>query len=310
MVRYISSKFIYMLVSIFVLATLTFMLMKVIPGDPFMSEKAVPPEVKARLMAQYGLDKPLYQQYGQYLNNIIHGDLGVSMKMQNQDVGRVIRDSFGFSLRLGIVSIIVSVVVGVSLGMIAALNHRKLMDNFAMVVAVIGVSVPSFVLASFMQYFLGVKLRWFNVAGLNGPLDYVMPVIALSALSIAFIARLTRSSMLDVLHADYIKTAKAKGLTNWYIIRKHVIRNGILPVVTYLGPLTANVLTGSVVIESIFGIGGLGKVFVYNISNRDYPMIMGITLFYGIILMVARFLTDIAYGLVDPRIKLARRKEG
>lgn len=310
MVRYISSKFIYMLVSIFVLATLTFMLMKVIPGDPFMSEKAVPPEVKARLMAQYGLDKPLYQQYGQYLNNIIHGDLGVSMKMQNQDVGRVIRDSFGFSLRLGIVSIIVSVVVGVSLGMVAALNHRKLMDNIAMVVAVIGVSVPSFVLASFMQYFLGVKLRWFNVAGLNGPLDYVMPVIALSALSIAFIARLTRSSMLEVLHADYIKTAKAKGLTNWYIIRKHVIRNGILPVVTYLGPLTANVLTGSVVIESIFGIGGLGKVFVYNITNRDYPMIMGITLFYGIILMVARFLTDIAYGLVDPRIKLARRKEG
>ncbi|MBU5440503.1 ABC transporter permease [Paenibacillus sp. MSJ-34] len=310
MVRYISSKFIYMLVSIFVLATLTFMLMKVIPGDPFMSEKAVPPEVKARLMAQYGLDKPLYQQYGQYLNNIIHGDLGVSMKMQNQDVGRVIRDSFGFSLRLGIVSIIVSVVVGVSLGMIAALNHRKLMDNIAMVLAVIGVSVPSFVLASFMQYFLGVKLRWFNVAGLNGPLDYVMPVIALSALSIAFIARLTRSSMLEVLHADYIKTAKAKGLTNWYIIRKHVIRNGILPVVTYLGPLTANVLTGSVVIESIFGIGGLGKVFVYNITNRDYPMIMGITLFYGIILMVARFLTDIAYGLVDPRIKLTRRKEG
>lgn len=294
----------------FVLASLTFGLMKVIPGDPFMSEKAVPPEVKAKLFAQYGLDKPILEQYGIYLNNILHGNLGVSMKLQNQEVTKVISDSFKYSLRLGLVSIVVSVIVGVSLGMLAALKHRKLLDNLAMVVAVIGISVPSFVLASFMQYAFGVKLMWLPVAGLDGPLTYVMPVLALSALSIAFIARLTRSSMLEVLSADYIKTARAKGLTAGTILRRHVLRNGILPVVTYIGPLAANVITGSVVIESIFGISGLGKVFVQVITNRDYPMIMGITLFYGIILMVARFATDISYGFIDPRIKLRSRKEG
>ncbi len=294
----------------FVLASLTFGLMKVIPGDPFMSEKAVPPEVKAKLFAQYGLDKPILEQYGIYLNNIVHGNLGVSMKLQNQEVTKVISDSFKYSLRLGLVSIVVSVIVGVSLGMLAALKHRRLLDNLAMVVAVIGISVPSFVLASFMQYALGVKLMWLPVAGLDGPLSYIMPVLALSALSIAFIARLTRSSMLEVLSADYIKTARAKGLTAGTILRRHVLRNGILPVVTYIGPLAANVITGSVVIESIFGISGLGKVFVQVITNRDYPMIMGITLFYGIILMVARFATDISYGFIDPRIKLRSRKEG
>jgi len=299
-----------MLVSMFVLASLTFGLMKVIPGDPFMSEKAVPPEVKAKLFAQYGLDKPILEQYGIYLNNILHGNLGVSMKLQNQEVTKVISDSFKYSLRLGLVSIVVSVIVGVSLGMLAALKHRKLLDNVAMVVAVIGISVPSFVLASFMQYAFGVKLMWLPVAGLDGPLTYIMPVLALSALSIAFIARLTRSSMLEVLSADYIKTARAKGLTAGTILRRHVLRNGILPVVTYIGPLAANVITGSVVIESIFGISGLGKVFVQVITNRDYPMIMGITLFYGIILMVARFATDISYGFIDPRIKLRSRKEG
>ncbi|WP_314584500.1 ABC transporter permease [Paenibacillus terrigena] len=310
MARYVFSKFFFMLVSMFVLASLTFGLMKVIPGDPFMSEKAVPPEVKAKLFAQYGLDKPILEQYGIYLNNIVHGNLGVSMKLQNQEVTKVISDSFKYSLRLGLVSIVVSVIVGVSLGMLAALKHRRLLDNLAMVVAVIGISVPSFVLASFMQYALGVKLMWLPVAGLDGPLSYIMPVLALSALSIAFIARLTRSSMLEVLSADYIKTARAKGLTAGTILRRHVLRNGILPVVTYIGPLAANVITGSVVIESIFGISGLGKVFVQVITNRDYPMIMGITLFYGIILMVARFATDISYGFIDPRIKLRSRKEG
>ncbi|WP_018756695.1 ABC transporter permease [Paenibacillus terrigena] len=310
MARYVFSKFFFMLVSMFVLASLTFGLMKVIPGDPFMSEKAVPPEVKAKLFAQYGLDKPILEQYGIYLNNILHGNLGVSMKLQNQEVTKVISDSFKYSLRLGLVSIVVSVIVGVSLGMLAALKHRKLLDNLAMVVAVIGISVPSFVLASFMQYAFGVKLMWLPVAGLDGPLTYIMPVLALSALSIAFIARLTRSSMLEVLSADYIKTARAKGLTAGTILRRHVLRNGILPVVTYIGPLAANVITGSVVIESIFGISGLGKVFVQVITNRDYPMIMGITLFYGIILMVARFATDISYGFIDPRIKLRSRKEG
>lgn len=260
-------------------------------------------------MEQYDLDKPVFQQYTKYLGNIIQGDFGLSMKKQGQSVTDIIVDTFGPSLRLGLIAIVVSVIVGVLLGMLAALYHRKLIDNIAMIISVLGIAVPSFVLASLLQFVLAEKAGIFNVMGFEGPLDYVLPVMALSAQPIAFIARLTRSSMLEVLHSDYIKTAKAKGL-NWFAIMfRHVIRNGILPVVTYVGPMTANIITGSVVIEQIFGIGGIGKQFVESITNRDYTVIMGITIFYGILLMLARFVTDIVYVFVDPRIKLTGGKE-
>lgn len=286
-----------------------FFLMKAIPGDPFMGEKKPSPEILARLMEQYDLDKPVFQQYTKYLGNIVQGDFGLSMKKQGQSVTDIIVDTFGPSLRLGLIAIVVSVIVGVLLGMLAALYHRKLIDNIAMIISVLGIAVPSFVLASLLQYVLAEKAGIFNVMGFEGPLDYVLPVMALSAQPIAFIARLTRSSMLEVLHSDYIKTAKAKGL-NWFAIMfRHVIRNGILPVVTYVGPMTANIITGSVVIEQIFGIGGIGKQFVESITNRDYTVIMGITIFYGILLMLARFVTDIVYVFVDPRIKLTGGKE-
>ncbi|WP_172249780.1 ABC transporter permease [Saccharibacillus deserti] len=310
MARYVTSKLLYTLLSLFILITATFFLMKAIPGDPFMSEKEVPASIRARLEAQYGLDKPLMTQYVNYLGNIVQGDLGISMKKLNQEVSHIIGQTFGVSLRLGLIAVVVSTIVGVALGLLAALYHRKFIDSMVMVLAVIGIAVPSFVLASLLQYALGLKLGWFPITGLKTPLGYVLPVMALSAGPIAYIARLTRSSMLEVLHADYIKTAKAKGLKWPAILWKHVIRNGILPVVTYVGPMTANVITGSVVVERIFGIGGIGKVFVESISNRDYTMIMGITLFYGIILMLARFITDIVYVLVDPRIKLTSGKEG
>lgn len=310
MVRYVANKFFYMLVSLFVLISATFFLMKAIPGDPFTSEKKIPDEIRQRLYEQYGLDKPVYQQYFKYLGNIVQGDFGVSMKRMNQDVSHIIGQTFSASLKLGLVAILVSVIVGVLLGMLAALYHRKFIDSAAMVLAVLGIAVPSFVLATVLQYVFASKLGWVNVMGFKEPRDYVLPVMALSAQPIAFIARLTRSSMLEVLHADYIKTAKAKGL-NWIaILFRHVLRNGILPVVTYMGPMTANIVTGSVVIEQIFGIGGIGKQFVEAISVRDYPIIMGITIFYGILLMVARFITDVAYVFVDPRIKLTGEKEG
>jgi oligopeptide transport system permease protein len=310
MVRYVANKFFYMLVSLFVLISATFFLMKAIPGDPFTSEKKVPPEIKARLYEQYGLDKPLYHQYFKYLGEIAQGDFGVSMKRLNQDVTHLIGQTFSASLKLGVIAIIVSVIVGVFLGMMAALYHRKFIDSAAMVLAVLGIAVPSFVVASVLQYVFAAKLHWVPVSGFKGPLYYVLPVAALSAQPIAFIARLTRSSMLEVLHADYIKTAKAKGLSWAAILSRHVLRNGILPVVTYLGPMAANIVTGSVVIEQIFGIGGIGKQFVEAIGVRDYTVIMGITIFYGILLMVARFITDIAYVFVDPRIKLSGGKEG
>ncbi|OWA36700.1 peptide ABC transporter permease [Saccharibacillus sp. O16] len=310
MARYITSKFLYTLLSLFILITATFFLMKAIPGDPFMSEKAVPAPIRERLEAQYGLDKPEIVQYVNYLGNIVQGDLGISMKKLNQEVSHIIGQTFGVSLKLGLIAVVVSTIIGVALGLLAALYHRKMIDSVVMVLAVLGIAVPSFVLASLIQYVFGLKLDLFPITGLKSALGYVLPVAALSAQPIAFIARLTRSSMLEVLHADYIKTAKAKGLKWPAILWKHVIRNGILPVVTYIGPMTANVITGSVVIERIFGIGGIGKVYVDSITNRDYTMIMGITLFYGIILMFARFVTDIVYVLVDPRIKLTSSKEG
>ncbi|MFD1885382.1 ABC transporter permease [Paenibacillus wenxiniae] len=308
MVRYIAGKFFFMLVSLFVLISLTFFLMKIIPGDPFMSEKAVQPQIKARLMAQYGLDQPIPVQYVRYLGNIVQGDLGISMKYQNQDVSGRIAQTFKPSLQIGIFAIVISIVVGIILGMIAALYHRKLIDHIAMVLAIIGIAVPSFVLATLIQYVFALKLGWFDVMGFSKPSDFVLPVAALAVQPIAFIARLTRSSMLEVLNSEYIKTAKAKGLNGFTIMTRHVLRNGVLPVVTYVGPMTANVITGSVVIEQIFGIGGIGKVFVESITNRDYTMIMGVTIFYGVILMLARFVTDILYVLVDPRIKLTGKK--
>ncbi|MFB5759300.1 ABC transporter permease [Paenibacillus medicaginis] len=310
MARYLINKFVFMLISLFILISATFFLMKAIPGNPFLSEKATSPEIQARLMAQYGLDKPVFTQYLIYLGDIVTGDFGISMKKLNQSVSDIIGQTFMVSLKLGLVAIVVSIILGILLGMLAAMYHRKLIDNVAMILAVLGIAVPSFVLASLIQYFFGLKLGWFHVMGFNGPLDYVLPVAALSAQPIAFIARLTRSSMLEVLHADYIKTAKAKGLNSFVIMFRHVIRNAILPVVTYVGPMTANIVTGSIVIERIFGIGGIGKVLVESITTRDYTMIMGVTIFYGILLMLARFITDIAYVFIDPRIKLTGRKEG
>lgn len=309
MVRFLFQKLIFTLASLYVLATATFVLMKVIPGNPFLSEKT-PKAIQERIMAHYGLDRPLYEQYFSYMGRLFTGDLGISMKYQHRSVMTIINDSFYLSAQLGIVSIIASVIFGVGMGVIAALYHRKLLDNLTMVVAVLGVSVPSFVLAPVLQYYFAAELGWFPVTRLESPLHFVLPTIALSALSVAFIARLTRSTMLEVLNSDYIRTAKAKGLSSFVVTVRHALRNALLPVVTYVGPLTANVITGSIVIERVFGIAGLGEHFVNSINNRDYTLIMGLTIFYGIILMICRFLTDVAYVLVDPRIKLTGGKGG
>ncbi|MFD2117057.1 ABC transporter permease [Paenibacillus yanchengensis] len=307
MFRYFGKKLMYMLLSLFVLASATFFLMRATPGSPFQSEKNIPPAILEQLNAQYGFDLPLWQQYLNYMGNIAQLDLGMSMKHQYTSVTDVIERGFFYSMQLGIFSIMLAIAAGLILGFIAALNHRKFLDSFTMFIAVLGVSIPNFVVATGLQQLFGVQWRIFNVTGLNEPLDFVLPVLALSFLPAAFIARLTRSSMLEVLSADYIKTAKAKGLKGRVILVKHALRNAILPVVTYVGPMAANIITGSVIIEQIFGIGGLGQDFVSSITNRDYTLIMGLTLFYAVILMLARLATDLAYGLVDPRMKLAGR---
>lgn len=306
--NFVFKKLGFMFVSLFILITATFVLMNAIPGGPLQSEKATSPEVQRNLEAYYGLDKPLYQQYMVYMGNLAKFDLGISMKKKYQSVRKMIENSFSYSLKLGIVSILTSVAVGTMLGIIAALHHRKFLDNLAMILAVIGLAIPSLVMAPLLQYFLTVKIRLFNVTGLAGPLDYILPTIALSSVPIAFIARLMRSTMLEVLSSDFILTAKAKGLPGKWIVWRHALRNSLLPVVTYLGFLTANIITGSVVIEQIFAIPGLGKFFVQSVIDRDYPLIMGITIFYAFILMASRFLADIAYMFVDPRIKLSGGK--
>ncbi len=284
--------------------------MRIAPGNPFTSEKKMPPEIEANLNAHFGLDQPWYAQYWDYLMRIVKWDFGPSFKYKSQTVNDLISDGFPVSLILGLEAIFLAVAVGVLLGIIAALKHNKWQDYSAMIFAVLGISVPSFIMASVLQYIFAIKLGVFPVARWESFMHSVLPAVALASTPMAFIARLTRSSMLEVLSNDYIRTAKSKGLGQGVITVRHTIRNAMLPVVTYMGPLTAGILTGSFIIEKIFGIPGLGAHFVTSIGNRDYTVIMGVTVFYSILLLVSILLVDIAYGLIDPRIKLAGGKKG
>ncbi|KAB2337216.1 ABC transporter permease [Cytobacillus depressus] len=310
MAKYIGKRLLYMLISLWMIITATFFFMRIAPGNPFTSEKRLPPEIEANLNAHYGLDKPWYEQYGEYLLRIAKWDFGPSFKYKSQTVNDLINDGFPVSFLLGMEAILFAVAIGVLLGIIAALKHNKWQDYTAMIIAVMGISVPSFIMASVLQYVFAIKLGIFPVARWESFMHTVLPALALGLTPMAFIARLTRSSMLEVLSNDYIKTAKAKGLSQGVITVRHAIRNALLPVVTYMGPLTAGILTGSFVIEKIFGIPGLGSHFVTSIGNRDYTVIMGVTVFYSILLLVSILLVDIAYGIIDPRIKLAGGKKG
>ncbi|UFJ42864.1 ABC transporter permease [Brevibacillus humidisoli] len=305
MIRYIGKRIVYMIVALFLIVTATFWLMQAVPGGPFTAERQVPPEIEAALNKYYGLDKPLYEQYVEYLGRVVTWDLGPSFKEKSSTVNQIIERGFPVSLHLGLQSLAIAIFGGITLGVIAALRHNKWQDYSAMVIAVLGLSVPNFILASFYQYIFSIKLGWFPIAQWEGFEYTVLPSFALAALPLAFIARLTRSNMIEVMSQDYIKTAKAKGLSTFTTTVKHAIRNALLPVITYLGPLSANILTGSFVVERIFGVPGLGREFVISISNRDYTVIMGTTVFYAIILVVLVLLVDLAYTLVDPRIKLA-----
>lgn len=306
LLNYAIKRTVYMLITLWVIVTLTFFLMHMIPGDPFLSEKRVPEQIRQNMLAKYHLDKPLIVQYGYYLDNVLHGNLGISLKYLNRTVNQVIADSFPASLQLGLQSIILGVVFGLFFGIVASLNRGGPMDFISMILAVIGISVPNFIIATLLQVIFASQLKWFPVSGWGGFQYTVLPSIALSFASLAIISRMMRTSMLDVIGQDYIKTAKAKGLSSMQIIWKHMIRNAIMPVVTVLGPLIAGIVTGTFVIEGIFGIPGLGKFFVQSIYDADYTMILGTTIFYSSILVVMMFIVDIAYGFIDPRIRLAK----
>lgn len=293
--------------SLFAIATLTFILMHAIPGDPFTDEKAIPEEILKTLNHHYGLDQPLLVQYGKYLKGILMGDLGPSFKYEGRTVNAIIGSRFPVSFILGLIALFLAVSIGILIGSLAALKKGKWQDHLLMILGVLGISVPSFILATFLQYFFAMKLDLLPVARWGSIAHTLLPACSLAALPTAFIARLIRTNMIEVLEQDYILTARSKGLSNTQILWKHALRNTLLPVITYLGPLTATILTGSFIVEKIFGIPGLGQWFVLSIANRDYTVIMGTTLFYSTLLVLSVFFVDIVYTCVDPRIRHQNR---
>lgn len=304
--RYILKRLVMSVITLFCIIAATFFLMHLVPGNPFLGDKNLPANILHNMEAKYGLDKPLIEQFFTYLKDLLHGDFGYSVKQHGRSISSMIGTYFPVSARLGLVATAFAVVIGTIMGIGAALKNGKALDHTIMVLATIGTSIPSFVIATVSMIIFGVSLKWLPTYGLDTPVKYILPGFALSFFPLSFIARLMRSSMLDVINQDYIKTARAKGLSEGMVIVKHAIRNAIQPVVTYLGTLLAGVMTGSFVIEKVFTIPGLGKSFVESIQNRDYPLIMGTTIFYAALLIFIYFIVDILYVVIDPRIKLEK----
>lgn len=292
-----------MAITIFLVTTLTFFLMHSIPGGPFTKEKKVPPAIEEALNKKYNLDDPLSKQYVDYLKKVATFDLGPSFQYEGMSVNKLIKDGFPTSAKLGSLAVLLTLFLGVPFGVLSALKQNKWQDYTVMFLATLGITIPNFVLATIFIYFFSLKLGLLPTFGIESWMGYILPVLALSGYSLSFITRLTRSSMLEVLQQDYIRTARAKGIPDRIVIFKHALRNSILPVVTYVGPLIAAILTGSFVVERIFALPGMGRHFVQSITNRDYTTIMGITIFYSIFLIFMVFVVDMVYLLVDPRIK-------
>ncbi|GAK55606.1 binding-protein-dependent transport systems inner membrane component [Candidatus Vecturithrix granuli] len=306
MIRYILNRVLSALLTMFVLATATFFLLRLVPGDPFAGPK-VTPEVKERLRIHYGLDKPLPEQYVIYMGNLLRGDFGYSLAKRGHHVNTIIKDAFPQSLDLGIRAMISAIVFGIFFGIVAALYRGKPLDYFTVILVLVGISVPSFVVAGLLQFFFGVYLKILPVARYESFRHTLMPAFALSLGTMATLARYMRASMLEIVNADYIKTAKAKGLRKYQIVIRHQIRNALFPILTILGPAIAMVLTGSFIIESIFAIPGLGRHYVLAMQNLDYTLVMGLTLFFGFFLIAMNLLVDFAYGIIDPRVRHTKK---
>ena len=304
MTKYIIKRIAMGLLSIFIVATLTFFLMNLVPGGPFVAEKSISKAAQEALAAKYGLDKPLFEQYITYITDFIKGDMGVSLRQRGRTVSDIIFSKFPVSAKLAGIAVLVSLLVGIPLGCLSAYNRGKFADNFIIVLATCGIAIPSFIISVILLYTFGSKMNLLPTVGLNTLSSYIMPVTALSVYPTAYITRLMRSSLLDVMGQDYIRTAKAKGLSNFKILFKHALRNAILPVITYVGPMLASLMTGSFIVEQIFAIPGLGREFVSAIVNRDYTMIMGTTIVLATLIIVANVIVDILYKIIDPRIKL------
>ncbi len=297
-------RIVSMLITIILITTLTFTMMHSIPGGPFTRERPVPDEIMRALNEKYNLDDPLPVQYLNYMKGLVTFDLGPSYSKIGTSVNDLIESGFPASARIGLIASALIVAIGIPLGVISALKQNSALDYFVMLLATVGITVPSFVIATVIIYFFAGKLGWIPSFGLDGWRSYIGPVIALAGYSLSFVTRLTRSSMLEVLRQDYITTARANGIKEFTVIMKHAVRNALIPVVTYVGPMVAAILTGSFVIEKIFAIPGIGRHFVESVSNRDYTTIMGITVFYAVFYLIMIFIVDVAYAFIDPRIKL------
>ena len=309
MLKYVIKRFIISALTILVLCTVVFFAIKAIPGDPFSGPEYTE-EMRAQLQALYGFDKPVTEQYIAYMGNLLRGDLGLSVYYRGKPVADIISAAFPQSLDLGLRALFTATIVGVGLGILAALNRKKPLDYLSIVVAIIGISIPSFVVASLLQYTLAIVFPVFPVARYTTFRHTILPTIALSLPTIAKFSRLMRTSMLEVADSDFVKTARSKGLRKHQVIFSHQVRNSLLPLLAVMGPTTASLLMGSFVVESIFAVPGLGNYFVESINTQDYSLIMGLTIFYGLFLVTVNFAIDILYGVVDPRIRLGGKANG
>src|SRR5215204_1447727 len=304
MLRYVATRVVYMFVALFIIISVTWFISKLLPGTPFADQKLTP-ESRAQLFDKYGLDEPWPVQYGKYMLNVAQGDLGNSYYFQSKPVTEIILARLPVSAFVGIQAI----VIGLVLGIVAALRHNSFWDSAATVVAILGVSVPSFVLGPILQYWLGVKLGWFPIAFFESWWHSVLPSLALSVFVISTVARFVRTEMLEVMGQDYITLARAKGISGLGVILKHVLRNALIPLVTVLAPLTIYIVTGSLVVEQIFAVPGIGEEFVRSILVNDYAMILGTTIFFSVLFILALLIQDILYGMIDPRIRVSGAKE-
>ncbi len=303
MTKYLIKRVLLMIVTLFMIALLTFCLMHIVPGSPFTSQKQVSQAVMDALMAKYNLDDPLWKQFVDYIVGVLHFDFGPSYKYTGKTVNDFIKGGMPYSGTLGLVTLVFVLLMSIPMGIVAALRNGRWQDMLLMFFATLGVTIPSFVIATGLLYIFSFKLGWTPVYGVDTWKGYILPMIAMGGYSISFLARLMRSSLLEVMGQDYIRTARAKGISEVRIIWKHALRNALIPVITVLGPTIANLLTGSFVIEKIFAIPGLGGYFVNSVTQRDYTTIMGMTIFYATVLVAMIFIVDIFYCLIDPRIK-------
>ena len=309
MALYILKRLVSAILVLWVILTITFFLMHAIPGGPFTSEKKLPPQVQATIEATYHLNDPLDKQYMDYLERVVHFDLGPSFQYEGRTVNDIISESFPVSAQLGLISLVVALVVGVFFGVVSAWKPNSWIDDGVSFFSTLGISVPTFIIGALLVYYFGFVLPIFPVALWKGPAYVILPVLTMAAQPMAFIARLMRSELVEAYSKDFIRTARAKGLSPLTILFRHALGNAILPVITYIGPLTASLLTGSFVVETIFAIPGLGRYFVTSIYNRDYTVVLGITIFFSALIVLFNLIIDLIYPVIDPRVKLEEEED-